>query len=315
METTEIIDVTIIEPRRKHPHIFERFDRLSPGESVIISNDHDPKPLLYQMLAERGAVIDWTYVERGPERWVVMITKKENAEGETIGELVTKDLRRASVFRKYGIDFCCGGKKTLSKVCRDKNINETAVREDLANIGISQAGAAAKADEWSLTFLADYIVNVHHEYVRRQVPNILAWSEKVARVHGTAHPETINIYEFFQAVAEELGAHMIKEEQVLFPFIRQMEQAASSGSEAAVPSFRTVANPIRMMEHEHETVGELLTEIDKISNNLTPPENACNTFRALYAALKEFEDDLFLHIHLENNILFPKAEQLERELR
>jgi regulator of cell morphogenesis and NO signaling len=315
METIEIIDVTVIEPRRKHPYIFERFDALAPGDSFVIANDHDPKPLYYQLQAERGDVVDWDYLENGPGTWKVKIGRKAVKPGEeTIGEIVTKDIRKAKIFRKYGIDFCCGGKKTIAEVCQKKNIDISKLSAELNETGRDHSTMPGNPDEWGLDFLANYIVNIHHAYVKNTIPVLLAWSQKVASVHGQTHPETVRIAELFGKVADELVPHMVKEEKVLFPFINLMVNALRDNEKLARGSFGTVANPIRMMEYEHEGVGELYMEIEKLSNQFTPPADACSTFKALYATLKEFEDDLFLHIHLENNILFPKAAILEQQL-
>ncbi|CAN5862525.1 hypothetical protein BH11BAC7_BH11BAC7_21550 [soil metagenome] len=325
METIEIIDVTVIEPRRKHPFIFERFDALLPGGSFVIMNDHDPKPLYYQLLAERGEVVDWDYMENGPGTWKVKIGRKADASGkeaigkemiseETIGEIVTKDIRKAKTFRKYGIDFCCGGKKTVAEVCEKKNIDIIKLSAELNETESDHSTMPGNPDKWELDFLASYIVNIHHAYVKITIPVLLAWSQKLASVHGDTHPETIRIAQLFGAVADELLPHMIKEENVLFPYINMMVNASREGRTLTSGKFGTVANPIRMMENEHEAVGELYMEIEKLSNQFTPPADACNTFKALYATLKEFEDDLFLHIHLENNILFPKATIMEKSL-
>lgn len=314
METLEIIDVTVIEPRRKHPYIFEKFDLLSPGDAFVISNDHDPKPLYYQLLAERGDVVDWEYIEKGPAIWKVQIGRKVAPGEETIGEIVTQDIRKAKVFRKYGIDFCCGGKKSLAEVCLKKNIDPAKLSAELKAVERDHPTIPGNPDVWELDFLAGYIVNIHHVYVKNTIPVLLAWSHKVASVHGETHPETVRIAQLFVAITEELVPHMAKEEQVLFPYIEEMVNASRKGMKPAAVGFGTVNNPIRMMENEHEAVGELYMEIEKLSNKFTPPADACNTFRALYATLQEFEDDLFLHIHLENNILFPKAALLEKEL-
>jgi regulator of cell morphogenesis and NO signaling len=315
METIEIIDVTVIEPRRKHPYIFEKFDVLLPGDSFVIMNDHDPKPLYYQLQAERGDVVEWDYLENGPRTWKVQIGRKAAKQGEeTIGEIVTRDIRKAKVFRKYGIDFCCGGKKTIAEVCEKKNIDPAKLSADLNESERDHSTMPGNPDKWELDFLANYIVNIHHAYVKNTIPVLLAWSQKVASVHGETHPETIRIAQLFGAIADELVPHMIKEENVLFPYVSLMVQASRENKKLSPVSFGTVDNPIRMMENEHEAVGELYMEIEKLSNQFTPPADACNTFKALYATLKEFEDDLFLHIHLENNILFPKAALLEKEL-
>jgi regulator of cell morphogenesis and NO signaling len=147
--------------------------------------------------------------------------------------------------------------------------------------------------------------------VIENIPLIIQYSDKVARVHGENHPETVEINKLFHEVAIELSAHMQKEEMILFPFIKTMSKAKKEGTPMPAPPFGTVNNPIRMMEAEHENAGDIFKQIDKLSNNYTPPLAACNTYRVLYAKLQEFENDLHKHIHLENNILFPKAIQLE----
>jgi regulator of cell morphogenesis and NO signaling len=316
METIEIIDVTVIEPHLKHPHIFKKFDALEIDDSFVIMNDHDPLPLYYQLEGERGAVVGWDYLEKGPKTWKVKITRiAEKPNTETIGEIVAKDIRTAKVFRKYGIDFCCGGKKGLAETCEKKNIDLAKLTTELREVERDHSTMPGNPNEWELDFLANYIVNIHHKYVKDTLPVLLAWSQKVASVHGETHPEAIRIEQLFAAVADELIPHMMKEENVLFPHIIKMVQASREKKILAPVGFGTVKNPIRMMEHEHETVGELYMEIEKLSSQFTPPADACNTFKALYSTLKEFEDDLFLHIHLENNILFSKAALLEQEVQ
>lgn len=317
METPGFIDVTQIEPRLKHPTIFHQFDQLGETESLLIHNDHDPMPLYYQLLAERGNIFKWQYLEKGPEVWRVKITRgSDTPSDERIGEMVAKDFRKAEVFKKFGIDFCCGGKKTLEKACREKGLDAIAIKRELDFIELQQPVAvpSQNADNWNLDFLADYIVNTHHRYVIKAIPDIFEYTQKVARVHGTQHPEAIEIADYFTRVMNELNSHMMKEEHVLFPYIKTLVEAKQEGVEAGLPHFGTVENPIRMMEHEHEQVGTLMQRISELSNGYTPPQGACNTFRLSYARLKEFENDLHQHIHLENNILFPKAIALEKEL-
>ena len=166
-------------------------------------------------------------------------------------------------------------------------------------------------------FVKDYpqrIINIHHSYVEQSLPIISQYAEKVATVHGHHHEEVIEINRLFQEAAGDLAAHLKKEELVLFPFIKQLYKADKDGTDANTAHFGTVNNPINMMENEHESVGDIFKTIAKLSNNYTPPEEACNTFRALYASLDEFEQDLHQHIHLENNILHPKAIALEKKL-
>ncbi len=315
MGTIKVLDVTVIEPRLKHPTIFECFDELESGEEFVIHNDHDPKPLYYQLLGERGDVFSWEYLNEGPEFWRVKIRKRESGEtSPTVGQLVAQDYRKAEVFKKFGIDFCCGGKKTLEKACQEKGINISELQNELKQTETESVTASQKYSEWDPGFLSDYIVNTHHKYVEKALPVIYEYTQKVARVHGYAHPETIEIANIFEQVIEELNHHMMKEEEILFPYIKWLEQAYSNGSGLESSKFQTVMQPIGVMEQEHEEVGMLLEKIKELSSNFIPPASACTTYRLAYAKLKEFEEDLHQHIHLENNILFPAAFQLEQQL-
>ncbi|EAY28291.1 hemerythrin domain-containing protein, partial [Microscilla marina] len=159
----------------------------------------------------------------------------------------------------------------------------------------------------------DHIENVHHTYVTDNIPILLEYAAKVAEVHGNEHPEVIEINQLLKAVSKELIQHMDKEERILFPFVKKLLQTQKNSSKAPPPPFVTVDNPIRVMEYEHENAGDTFKKMALLSNKYTPPANACNTFKALYAKLQDFEQDLHQHIHLENNILFPKAIRLEQE--
>jgi regulator of cell morphogenesis and NO signaling len=309
------IDVTVIEPRLKHPTIFQRFDELSAGESMIIHNDHDPKPLYYQMIAERGQVFEWEYLLSGPEIWEVKITRLATGEKPTtIGELVASDYRKAEVFRKFGLDFCCGGKKSVRDACAEKGIDTDAVEKELNAIGAVTATPGQDFKNWDLDFLADYIVATHHKYVKGSAAMLEEYCTKVARVHGDRHPEMHQVLHHLMAVLQELSQHMMKEEHVLFPYIKELAQAAAAGTKITPPPFGSVKNPIAMMEAEHETAGNDLRAVNELTSNYTPPADACNTYRVLFGKLAEFEKDLHQHIHLENNILFPKAIELEQKL-
>lgn len=311
----ETLDVTQIEPRLKHPTIFERFDALSGGQSFIIHNDHDPKPLYYQLIAERGQTFNWEYLEEGPEIWEVKISKLNLGEkSSTIGELVAEDFRKAEVFRKFGLDFCCGGNKSLKEACEDKGINQKDVDTALEEVESQPQNSQQDFKNWELDFLTDYIINTHHKYVTESLPMLDEFSKKVARVHGDFHPEVIEIASLFDEVAEELKMHMHKEESILFPYIKKLVLAKSEKTEMEPSPFGSIENPIRMMESDHLMVGGNMDKIHKISNDFTPPEDACSSYCVLFAKLNEFEQDLHRHIHLENNILFPEAIQLEKEL-
>jgi len=308
-----ILNVTLLEPRQKHPTIFVRFDELNEGESLIIHNDHDPKPLYYQLIGERGNIFSWEYLEEGPEWWKVKISKRSLAEKEeTLGEIAVKDLRKAEVFKKYGIDFCCGGKKTVKEVCAEKGLDVTKIEQELKQADKPLTSRPIPYTEWSLDFLCDYIVNTHHSYVKRSLPDLVSYATKVEGVHSPQHPELHKIKSLVDEINAELTAHMMKEERVLFPYIKELVFAKINEQVLHASHFGTVQNPINMMEMEHEIVGKNLEEIRRLSNNYTLPADSCASYSLLYKMLDEFENDLHLHIHLENNILFPKAVELEQ---
>lgn len=245
------------------------------------------------------------------------LTKTETTAKElvtkTLAELVTDNIRAAIVFEEFDLDFCCRGNRTLKEACAEKNIAIEKVVSHLVELGKSNNGHY-QINDWSLDFLVEYILNNHHQYVRRMIPVITLHADKVASVHGKNHPETLRIADLFLAVREELEMHMMKEERILFPQIKQMVLTQKENSQFFPPAFGSIQNPIRMMEFEHSNAGDALYQIRQLSNNYSHPEDACNTFKALYSELKEFEEDLHKHIHLENNILFPKSIELESEL-
>jgi regulator of cell morphogenesis and NO signaling len=313
--TENILNVTLLEPRQKHPTIFVRFDELAEGETLTIHNDHDPKPLYYQLLGERGNIFVWEYLEQGPEWWKVNITKRITGENdETLGQIAAKDLRKAQIFKKYGLDFCCGGKKTVKQACAEKGLDATKIEQELQQADKVPASRPLPYTDWSLDFLADYIVNTHHSYVIKTLPDLRSYAAKVKKVHGDHHPELIRIHELVEAINAELTSHLVKEEKVLFPYIKALVAANNNTQPLQAAHFGTVQNPINMMEMEHEAVGENLAEIRELSNNYSLPEDACASYSLLYRLLEEFEEDLHLHIHLENNILFPKALEIEKKL-
>ena len=317
MQTAEnILNVTLLEPRQKHPTIFARFDDLAGGGSLTIHNDHDPKPLYYQLLGERGDIFTWEYLEQGPESWKVKITKRvPGANSETLGEIAAKDLRKAEVFKKYGLDFCCGGKKTVKEACEEKGLDAGLVEQELQQANKDFSSRPIPYNDWPLDFLADYIVNTHHSYTRKSLPDIRNYAAKVARVHGGRHPELLPIQQYVEAINAEMSAHMIKEENILFPYIKQLAASKANGQPLNAAPFGSVKSPIAIMEQEHEAAGRHMENIRTLSIGYTLPEDACASYSLLFRMLEEFETDLHLHVHLENNILFPKALDTEKNLR
>lgn len=228
--------------------------------------------------------------------------------------MVTENIKTAHIFKKYGIDFCCGGGISLERACEKYKVDYELLSKDLLNVD-QTSSRATNYNSWDLDFLTDHIINVHHNYVEENIPLLLQYSARVAQVHGAHYPELLEIKELVKEVAGELSSHLKKEELILFPFVKKMLVAKKENSGLPVAHFGTVDNPIKMMETEHEDAGELFRKISMLSNNYIPPQGACNTYRAFYAKLDEFEQDLHQHVHLENNILFPKALRLEQELR
>jgi len=237
----------------------------------------------------------------------------ENNKNLTIGEIVTKDFRTAAVFSEYRIDFCCGGNKTLKEACEEKSVNIAELQDKLDKAAKGKA-EGMDFNSWPLDLLVDYIEKTHHLYIKEKAPVILQYLEKIEEVHGGRHPELIQIHDLFSQSAEALALHLHKEERILFPFIRQLVEYNNSGHRMSPGHFGTVENPIAMMMEEHTTEGERFEKISKLSGGYTVPEDACNTYRTTYAMLDAFEQDLHKHIHLENNILFPKAIELEKAL-
>jgi regulator of cell morphogenesis and NO signaling len=239
----------------------------------------------------------------------------ENIAGLSLSEIVTNNFKSAAVFEKYGLDFCCHGKKSFSEACEEKGVNIEEVITQLENInGDNQEQNQEKYNQWDLDFLADYIVNVHHKYVRNMIPVISEHADKVKSKHGQNHPELINVADNFTIVYKDLKQHMMKEEHLLFPYIKYLVNVQKNSASPEAPFFGTIKNPIQMMEAEHESAGNLLADIEKLTNYYAPPADTCNTFKVFYQELKEFELDLHKHVHLENNILFRRSIELENKL-
>ncbi|WP_460765777.1 iron-sulfur cluster repair di-iron protein [Niabella terrae] len=220
-----------------------------------------------------------------------------------IGQLVASDYRTAAVFKNHEIDFCCNGNTSIGDACSREQLAPELLIAELQEATTTQTTTHANYDSWPLDLLADYIEKKHHRYVRKRIGEISPFLDKVVRVHGGRHPELGAVQELFEASALELTVHMQKEEKVLFPHIRKMIEA---GRPVAAP-FGKIENPIQVMLEEHDSEGERFRKIASLTRNYTPPADACNTYRTTYALLQEFEQDLHLHIHLENNILFPKS--------
>lgn len=232
-----------------------------------------------------------------------------------IGEIVANDYRTAAVFKNHKIDFCCKGNRSLTEVCEEKKLNIGLLTEELDAVTQQKETNTIDFNFWDLDLLTDYIEKKHHRYVERNIPVLLQYLNKLCKVHGSQHPELFEINKEFNECASALTAHMKKEELVLFPFIRNLVKATITHQQLNTPHFGTVENPIHMMMHEHDIEGERFRKIAQLSSDYTPPADACGTYKVTFSLLKEFENDLHTHIHLENNILFPRAIKSEANLK
>ncbi|MGD8395636.1 MAG: iron-sulfur cluster repair di-iron protein [Candidatus Eiseniibacteriota bacterium] len=231
-----------------------------------------------------------------------------------VGDLVSERVGRSEVFERLGIDYCCGGARTLGEAARQVGLEPDEVAEALAaSDRAAVAGAPQDSTDWrsaTLTALTNHIVETHHAYMKRQLPRVGELMDKVLAAHRERHPELADVANVLAGLRTEIDMHLAKEEQVLFPLIQEMEATGEAGHGHC----GSVRNPIAVMEHEHDHAGSALARLRQLTDGYTPPADACATYRALLDALAEMEGDLHRHIHKENNILHPRATQLEASL-
>jgi len=231
----------------------------------------------------------------------------------TVGEIVANDYRTAQVFRHYGIDFCCGGDETIEEAVAGKEIELQAVKEELKKLG-QEGEADDNYSVWPIDFLTDYIINNHHRFTRDKMPEIEAYAKKVAQVHGKHHPELVDVYKEVVKLHAHFDEHMDEEEEVLFPYIKQLAEADKKNTLPESTAVDQAEDPVALMKEEHEEVGAIMEHIRKLTSDYELPEDACTTYGLLYKNLENFEKDMHKHVHLENNILFPKALKIENRL-
>jgi regulator of cell morphogenesis and NO signaling len=219
----------------------------------------------------------------------------------TIGEIVAQDYRAASVFKEAGIDFCCGGKQNISETCSKLGIDRNELVGKLDKLESIPNTTTQSFIEWDPGFLCDYILNTHHKYVLKSLPELVMYTEKIASVHGERHPELIEVANLFSQINKELLQHMKNEEEVLFPSIKEIINSRSEKAKS------TIISEITRLSGEHEFAGGAMDKINVITSGYLVPADGCNTYNVTFKLLREFEDDLHTHVHLENNILFPKA--------
>jgi regulator of cell morphogenesis and NO signaling len=225
-------------------------------------------------------------------------------KNQQIGEIVTDDFRTSSVFTEVGIDFCCGGKQSVGEACKELDLDVSVLEQRVRAVSSETINQALNYKEWDLSFLIDYIKNTHHKYVLKSLPDLVFYTSKIADVHGDNHSELLEIASKIKDVNTELIQHLKMEEEVLFPAIKTQLEKPSEETRTIIHS------EIKRMLGEHDFAGGTLDEINRMTNGYQLPADACNTYLVAFKLLKEFEDDIHIHVHLENNILFPKSLQL-----
>ena len=233
----------------------------------------------------------------------------DRAASTPIGDIVASDFRTAAIFDRFGIDFCCGGRRPFDEACRAASADPSEVARALDALPPATPASDDPAG-WSPDALVDHIVSTHHRYVRASLPVIAAHLDALIAAHGGRHPELRRVAAHFARLSADLEQHMAKEEQVLFPYVRELAMAAPGGRRFRSP-FGTVENPIRMMEREHRDAGDEMRVIRELTGGYQAPPDGCTTYQVCMAELEQFEHDLHRHVHLENNVLFPKAIDLE----
>jgi regulator of cell morphogenesis and NO signaling len=233
---------------------------------------------------------------------------------KTVREVAVENPAATRVFERFGIDYCCGGNQALEQACQRAGVSFDEVVDSIEMEEVTARGAKQVHDWQSepLSELITHIKNTHHKYTREETVRLSALLEKVCSVHGKNHPELFGIRDTFGGLSQELRTHLMKEEMVLFPYIERMEESVIQREPVLPAPFGSVQNPVVVMEHEHDSAGAALGSIRKASNDFVPQAEACISYQTLYKALADFEADLHQHIHLENNILFPRAVAMEK---
>ncbi len=227
--------------------------------------------------------------------------------GKTVGQIVAKNYRTADVFKSYGIDFCCGGDASLEKVCFEHGLDQDELLKELAEKVEGGKPYGQQYDTWELDFLMDFIVQQHHQYMRSALPEIDDYLQRVCKVHGIQHPELKHIHWYFDQLNEDFKLHMTFEEEKAFPLIKTL---LNTSNESKYGEIQSAKKSLDLMADDHSKTGKTLKKIRSLSNSYTPPEDACSTYKVLYNKLRELEADIKKHVHLENNILTPKAMRL-----
>ena len=292
--------------------ILEKFDRLQPGESITIRNSYSMDILLYQLINDRGFTFSWRYLAKGPNAWRATITRLAfEKQSPKIGTLAAEDYRKAELFHKFGIDYCCNGNKPLKQAFEEAGLSEQIWNEWYIEALQYKDKDIHVFKNWEVTFLIEYIINTHHSYIRNNSDLINRLAFKVSARHGYAYPELKELASRLHYFLRDLEAHINNEEQTIFPVVKKIANRHRNPGEMS----RSEAEEITALNHtlieEHKILGEEIKCFRSITHNFKLPADACATFTHFYAKLLEFENDLIQHIHLENNILLAKMRKTE----
>lgn len=312
----ELLDITAVEESLKGDVLLEKFGCLPSGEHLVFKHDRDPRPLYFRLLEHTGRNFSWKQLEGGPEVWQVKVGKRSSFDGDdSIGHIVAADPRKAVVFKELGIDFSCGGARSLAEACELIGLDSESVARKLNDILPTMAYPAMDFLHWDTGFFCKYLIDLHHGYVRANLPFLLEMSDKIARSYGAKYPELREVDTLVRQAASRLNSNMELEEDILFPYLTDLAFALKSNTRLAAPASGPVITAIYQMEAAHERIYDAFTKIRQLTAGYVVPSYVTHGFHILYKILQEFENDLQMHLHLENNILFPAAIRNENELR
>jgi len=247
----------------------------------------------------------------------IMFLNSFKINGESlVSDIVAQDYRTADIFSKYGIEYCCGGKWPLEVACKARGLDVNTITEELEySIRNVMLPNVIDFNKWNIDFLIDYIINVHHEYLRTSIPNVLDQLERFTNSHNKKFSYLNEILLLVNQLTKNLRPHLVQEEEIIFPYIRQIAHAYENKESYARLFVRTLSKPVEaIMHNEHEIVGKSLLRIRELTGDYIPPEKACVSHKTTFSKLKEFDNDLVQHMYLENEILFPKGIKMEKEL-
>jgi regulator of cell morphogenesis and NO signaling len=316
MNRPETFDVRMIDPDTTHVDIFEKLSALEIGQSIVINHDQNPRPLYFRLLAECKYAFGWETLHDGPEVWRVQVTRKTAwVNNETIGDIVSKDYRHATVFKRLGIDFSCNGKRTLEEVCLDDHLDINDLRQQLAQCLNQPMIQTINLLSWAPAFLCRYLVNLNHQYIKINTPFITELAQKMAVSYGESHPQIGQISTIFFNAGKVLMHDVSIEESSLFPDVVKLSECYVKGRTLAEDETGAVLSAFYDIMASHEKIAADFRLIRQLTNNYQVPRYVSPSYNILYKLLQDYEDDLLFNFHLENNLLFPKVIAIRDKMR